>query len=364
MMPKFPSSRNMQSGLTLVELMVAMTIGIFLLGAVAALYVNTRGGFDYSNELARMQENGRFALDMISRDLRMAGFNGCGGDVIRTTNLVNGSAGNALLDFSTPVRGYEGGTSTFPSSLTTAGALITSDAIVIMNSQNDGNDLVVQSHVPTSATIHTGTHSLKPGAIVMITDCSMASIFQVTGPTNNNNNAELITHNKGNSDPGPGNCEKELGASCPNTNKVVKEYKPGSLITQMSSTAYFIGNSSQNDGTRSLFSMELTGTTGGTPTPRELLNGIDDMQIAYGIDTDKDGDVDSYVTANAVGNWSQVSTIRVSLLVRSTRTNLAVGNQPYIYMTTSGSIAESTVTGSRTLRRVFTETVTLRNRVK
>lgn len=323
-----------QRGLTLVELMVAITIGVFLTGAVAALYANTRAGFDYSNEVARMQENGRFALEVLSRDIRMAGYNGCGRNV-NTANVVNGAGGDPMLDFSTPIRGYDGGNSTFPAALTSAGALTSSDALILIGGNSD--DLVVKSHNPPSAQIDTNTHSIKPGEILLITDCSKASIFQITGPTNNNNNATNVVHNTGTGT--PGNCTKFLGASCPNSSSYT--YKPGSLLMRLSSSAYFIGNSSLGDGSHSLYVLELAGTTG-TPGARELLTGVHDMQISYGLDTDGDFDVNSFTTANNITNWAQVIAVRVSLTMRSSKTNIS--------------------TSREALTKDFTETVVARNR--
>lgn len=345
-----------QRGLTLIELMIALTIGLFLIGAVSALFVNTRKGFDYSNEVAQLQETGRFALEAISRDVRMAGYNGCG-RTVTTANVVNDASTNPLLDFSTPIRGYEGGVDALPTALTAAGALSGTDAIILIGASN--GDIVVQSHNPPAAQINTNTHAIQPGEILLITDCSRASIFQMTGPTNNNNNATNLVHNAGTGT--PGNCTKFLGASCPSASSYT--YKPGSMMLRLSSSAYFIGNSTLGNGTRSLYAMELEGTTTGTSIARELLVGVDDMQLVYGVDSDNDGTVNSFATANNVTNWSQVVSVKVSLLVRSTRTNLATGNQPYIYTTTAGSSAETTVTPSDgILRRVFTETIVARNR--
>lgn len=346
-----------QQGLTLVELMVALAIGLFLVGAVSTLYVNTKNGFDYSNEIARMQETGRFALEAIARDVRMAGYNGCG-RTVSTANVVNNASSNPFLDFSTPIRGYEGGVSSFPSLLTTAGALTSSDAIILIGASS--GDMVVNSHNPPSAQIDTNTHSIKPGEILLITDCSKASIFQVTGPTNNNNNATNVVHNTGTGT--PGNCTKFLGASCPSSSSYT--YKPGSIMLRLSSSAYFIGNSSLGNGSRSLYVMELEGSANGS-SARELLTGVDDMQITYGLDSDGDGVVNSYATANNITtNWEQVVSVKISLLIRSAKNNLATGSQSYNYMANSNDTAEHAITPTdRVLRRVFTEIVVARNRV-
>ena len=64
-------------GLSLVELMVAITIGAILLGGAVTLFVNNRDTYKTTNELSRLQETARYALDMMVKDIRMAGYFGC-----------------------------------------------------------------------------------------------------------------------------------------------------------------------------------------------------------------------------------------------------------------------------------------------
>ena len=335
-------------GLTLVELLIALAIGLFLVGGIAALYINTRSSFTYSNEVARIQETGRFALDTISRDIRMAGYNGCSRSV-PTFSVVNNSSANPLLNITTPIQGYQGGD--LPSELTSAGAINVSDgpdALILLGGSSSG-EMVVGSHDPVAAQIDTFAHSVKSGEFMIVTDCSNASMFQVSAVGTN-----FIQHNASGT---PGNCSKFL--SPPNNPSsgcaASYVYKPGSSLMRVFSNAYFIGDSSLNNGTRSLYAMALEGTTG-TPVKRELLTNVENMQILYGVDTDGDGAVNSYVTANNVGNWGQVVSVRISLLIRSTGTNVTTAAQPYTYM-------DALVTPTdRVLRQVFSETVVARNR--
>lgn len=339
-----PSTSSKQHGLTLVELLIALAIGLFLVGAIAALYVNTRSSFTYSNEVARIQETGRFALDTISRDIRMAGYNGCSRSVT-TLSVVNNSSANPLLDITTPIRGFEGGS--LPSVLTAAGAINASDALILIGGSSSG-EMVVSSHDPALAQIDSFGHSVKSGEFMMVTDCSKATMFQVSAVATDN-----FQHNTGGS---PGNCSKFLGAGCPVTGGGVSYvYQPGSSIMRVFSNAYFIGDSSLNNGTRSLYSMALEGTSG-TPVKRELLTNVEDMQILYGVDNDSNGVIDKYDAASAISDWSKVVSVRISLLVRSTGTNVTSAAQPYTYMDTQFTPTD------RALRQVFAETVVARNR--
>ncbi|MFQ5936255.1 MAG: PilW family protein, partial [Acidiferrobacterales bacterium] len=72
-----PLSRKAMSGFTLVELMVAVTIGLIILAALSQLFVSSRATYQVEEGLSRVQESGRIAMEFLTRDLRMAGYAGC-----------------------------------------------------------------------------------------------------------------------------------------------------------------------------------------------------------------------------------------------------------------------------------------------
>jgi type IV pilus assembly protein PilW len=67
-----------QGGFTLIELMVSAVIGLIVLMAVSYAFIGGRHAYVLNSELMRMQENARAALETIRREMRMAGFHGCG----------------------------------------------------------------------------------------------------------------------------------------------------------------------------------------------------------------------------------------------------------------------------------------------
>jgi type IV pilus assembly protein PilW len=83
-----PMSRaRRQQGLSLVELMVALLIGLVLLAGVFQIYLSGRQSAHAQEDLARMQENGRYAMDLITQDLRRAGYWGGNADATQITGL-------------------------------------------------------------------------------------------------------------------------------------------------------------------------------------------------------------------------------------------------------------------------------------
>jgi type IV pilus assembly protein PilW len=73
---------NKQAGMSLIELMVALTISLIIILAATTVYVAGKDGFRTTDDRNRNLESGRLALDMLTRNLRMAG--ACNYDV--TTN--------------------------------------------------------------------------------------------------------------------------------------------------------------------------------------------------------------------------------------------------------------------------------------
>jgi type IV pilus assembly protein PilW len=87
-----------------------------------------------------------------------------------------------------------------------------------------------------------------------------------------------------------------------------------------------------------------------------VVDGIEDLQVSYGIDANRDGNVEFYTAAPTAAQFPQVSAVRVNILVRGLQPNVAVGGT----QTYSFNGANVTATDGF-LRRVFTATYTVRN---
>lgn len=93
------AGKRAESGFTLIEMMISMVIGMVVLGAVTALYLGSSQSTRFQSSVQRMEESGRFAIDLMSRNLRMARYD----DPLNTFEveqpLVHGTAtsGGALI---------------------------------------------------------------------------------------------------------------------------------------------------------------------------------------------------------------------------------------------------------------------------
>lgn len=122
--------KRSQLGMSLIELMVAILISTLLIIGVMDLFNRTSASDRANTELARMQESGRLALEVIGQDARRAGFQGClASDTI--TDLPDGStlpddaitstaAGNITFRYATPGSGCDDEPIAFEAAITYA----------------------------------------------------------------------------------------------------------------------------------------------------------------------------------------------------------------------------------------------------
>jgi type IV pilus assembly protein PilW len=386
------TAQRRQHGLTLVEIMVALTISAVLVAGILQVFSGNRQTYRLQEGMARLQENARFALEFMAQDIRQAGYRGC----IRNLSGVNNGLNNPSPSFSpaTGIQGWEftgGGSGTAPGDTYDLNA---TDAAPVTTNGNDagwsgwapdsGNALQVSgsSDGPTvmrGSDIlriwHGGTatlevNSITPGNtggqatiinveqsnaiqgndIILVSDCEAADWLQVcstaTGPTvDGQPTTDLIAS----SACAPGN----------DPNKPPASFAANGEVMQLQAGTYFVGKKggdAQNPPALYYATLASDGTMEG---PQELIEGVDSMQILYGEDTDLDGNVDSYRTADAVTDWNNIINVKLSLLLRTveevdTRTH---GGNYEVNGTTINLVAND-----RRPRRVVTTTIALRNR--
>jgi type IV pilus assembly protein PilW len=347
--------QRIQKGLSLIELMVAMTIGLFLLAGVSKVFLDSKKTYSFQQSLARIQENGRMAHEFMGRDIRMAGYTGCAsGDYSSTTNTLNNSAA-INYDFSRGVRGYDVGASV-PSDLSalSPAPMINTDVLVLKGPVGDGVKIVQNNN---GAQLFADIVSNEPGAcadttarisgicqgdILMVADCSKARIFQtgniqVTGQPNEFN----LTHPASGT---PGNAISSWGG---NSAPAAEQFGTDAEIIKMNTVYYYIANGAS--GQPALWQAIVPGTA------QEILEGVENLQLIYGRDTGTDLVPDSYADATAVTTanaWDKVGAIRIQLLMRSMDANVTDTAQTYTFNGVSVT--------DRRLRHVFVSTIGVR----
>jgi type IV pilus assembly protein PilW len=357
-MKQLSASRYRMHGLSLVELMVALTIGLIILTAVSSLFVSSKQTYTAQDNMARLQENARFAMQFLIKDLRLAGYFGCLYDVgvppLKTFS--DGSVGsstlkydlNGAIPFATnafvPIEAVENASGTWLPSGTTplpSGIKPGTDAIAIRMA-----DLTVAANIApgmlngSSALNVDNAAPFTTGDIVMVADCGGADIIQITGI-----NGNTLQH-------------ATTGASPGNvTLNLTKAYEPPGRVFRMTTRQYFI--KTKANGVPALFRQDNTGAA------EELVEGVENLQILYGKDTDGDRVPNVYLKAGAVGlqsatDWYSVVNARIGILVRTLdNKNQDVDNGSYDV--DGDGTYEVTTPGDHYRRRVFQAVVQLRN---
>jgi len=298
---------NKQQGLSLIELMVAIVVSSLLMAGTIQLFVNNKQTYRVQEAVSRLQENGRFGIQFLTRDIRMADFWGCVGSVTSVVDHLN-----ANTDLPNPNDGGVAGTDNT--------GLNGSDTIVLQGAYGSGVSIL--SHNPNAASfkLNKVDHGLEDFDIVMSTDCKKADIFEITNA--NSGSTATAVGNTGATAEGPGNATKP-GLTY-EEGDIYKVYKYSYSIQAGAS------------GQPALF-RNINGTD------QELVEGIQNMQIKYGEDTNGDGTADIYLDSGAVVDMEDVVSIRLILTAITLEDNVSISG---------GQIT-----------RDFSTTITIRNRV-
>lgn len=324
-------------GMSLVELMVAITIGLIVLAAVSTVLVNSKASYTTQESAARLQESARFAMHFLTRDLRMAGYYGCADDLKSIHSLLEPPA-NATdpdpYDFTTSIEAVEGNATVFspsgrPVQFPASGEFVSAkragcpnfvggkcsgtDTIAVRMVDPNSN-IVVVTAMPNeaAASFVEPDHGLDIGDIVLLSDCGSAELFQITNIQDGNGptaGKKGIVHNAGTGGP-PGNA----------TQKFERVFgPPGAGIMKFVHRVYYVGTGTS--GHPALWRLGFDGSQ-----REELVEGIEDLQVTFGVDTAGDRTPRAYRAANDASlgntkaNWENVVSARILLKARPTGT--------------------------------------------
>lgn len=345
-------SRHLERGLTLVELMVSLTLGLIILSALTYVYVGSRQSYQVNEQLARLQESGRFALEYLSQDLRMTSFAGCRSRNLSAENdtLFNITA-NPPVVYTGPdaIQGFENGAGwSNPSSVGRAAG----DVLTVRRASSVAVPLVANADFATrSLTVLNNALGIGHNDLVLLANCERAMLFRVT-----NNPAATP----------PGNHPTTLAfSSAGNLDALtVPPFSQASRaeVLRFSTMSFFVG--AAPDGRRALY------RTDGNQA-EALVDGVIDMELAFALDDSvpPDGVADRYLPASAIkstapNEWPKVIGVRVSLLVASEASNVAANPMSYALRDLDGDgVVDAETAPDRRLYQVFTTTIALRNRV-
>lgn len=370
--------RRLNSGFSLIELMVAVTLGLMLTLALISVFVGTRQAYQSTTGVASLADEGRFALHTIAEMARGAGYIGCTPAAETNVNgVVSNTVDNAVLnsggaplayDFQLGVGGYEA-TGTAPGDTFTVSATPASGAPAgdwtpnldpaftgATSEEVKGNDvLVLRSSLPQSTPVYTTTATaagasslavssagnLQPNELAVISDCTKAVPFQISGVTG----GTPATINFGGSTGPPGNALTALPVG----------FSSGALVYPLTTTVFYIGVGA--DGDSALRRLDLLNAQVAPTifTDSEVVEDVENMQILYGLNTSSGT---AYVTANQVPDFTEVMSVEIAVLVAS-----PTGSVPAPTTAQTFNLLGTMISAPKDtrLRRVFVKTIGIRN---
>ncbi len=329
-----------QRGMSLIELMISLVLGLLLMAAVFQIYFSGRQTQQLQTALISRQESLRYATLHLKRDIAQSGWRGCSS---RSPDYKDTLNPNPIYPFHNGVQGNEATLGAWlPPLDPVIGTVIPGTDVLTVRYGNDTGIYVREDMPDSSAVIKINLDadlskiSNGIGQVALLSSCAATSLFQMTGYSASSG---TLGHNTG-FDPPIGNQTKDLGAA----------HRAGARIMLIDTVRYFLRESPDGTGP-SLFRKV------NDEAAVELAKGIEDLQFRYGVDADLDNVPEAYVPANLVLDWRTVVAVRVGLLAVSLD-GAASEDNPNAYTVLDHTVGPFS---DRRLRRVQTVTIGVRN---
>lgn len=349
--------KTSHAGFSLIELMIALLLGLILMAGISQVFVNSQQSYRVTEERSRLQENARFGFEFLTRNIREAGYSGC--RAVEQLHI------QVIADAPTPsystqniVSGNEATSSTSwaPALVSDLDADVSpeTDTISLQKGGSCGATLVGKLTVSQANIQIPADNScdISAGDVLMLTDCEDAHIFRASSASSGS--PQTIAH-AANQNSGNHFCLNQAGVgtgSCGDNN--AKLYGADSELLTFSSLTYYISIGAS--GGRALFVYDST-----TGSKTELVEGVENMQVKYGVDSNNNDTVDNYQTAEAINtasNWDKVLSADVSLLLKTPKDNLTTAQQTFTY---NGAVINA---ADKRLYHVYSTIINIRNRVQ
>lgn len=351
----------------MLEVLVAMTLGLVVLGSAIGMQISHREAFALTESKLSMQSNAKFAHEFIAASLRELGAVGCRTVEGYYAGNQEADSSNYEIAFNNPdiafanfkineeLLGYENAEGSSSWSPVVSGdfsfgadMLDGSDALTIRGAigptyRVDYTDIASDSVQLNLSNI--SNVQLKPSQYAVLSQCDKAEVFKITG-TEAQINAGTIYHGAGSL--GDDNALPAFTKDFTDTSSAE--------LRRVAVTTYYIANN--DNGVPTLY-RDIDNVSD------PLVEGVERMQIEYGINTDVTtvNVPDEYHDAQWVNNqgaWGDVVSVRLSFIMRS-KNELYEQDMAKTY-SLPGAVTYNYAVNDRYARIVYTATVNLRNR--
>ena len=369
-----------QRGLTLVETMVSIAIGLLVVGAVLYVYLGSRGAYRISKSTSRTQEAGRFGMDAILHDVREVGFIGCGSRMSLATYqamAINQTAVPPMTLNSTAqaIGGYSassygaGSTNPWPqpNGITPPWLSGGGDVLVLRVATASPVLMVADSNTATPAIfVANNCAGVATGDYVLASSCTSATILRVSNVPPAPSAACTAT-----GAPVPGGVEIDFAPTDASGNAVntnsgsppAFSYATLPSAQRFDEYTYYVGQMPFRPWP-ALYRYSLR-----AGASEEIIDHVQAMSVYYGVDPGGGGAV-QYQSAAQVqaanggaGNWASVTSVRVQLLTAGDEINIV--DLPRAALPFGApNTAPSFVPPDTRYWQLFTGTAALRNRLQ
>ncbi len=296
-------------GLTLVELLISIALSILLMTGAISIFIASKESFNVGEDLSRVQENIRFITSRIFKDVTLAGYVGCVpfpegealADISTVPGFMTAAAEGKLGDFSKAIIGGEGDGPNNSDSLTVHFALVSSamrvDPKGFFGGEKDEGD---DDEKPTGLYENEGEEAYEGDESIVLSDCSAAVFAQLNEAPTKGGALDLTNIAEG-------SYNIELGKNSP-----LYFYKMDGVTYQLVT----VGPDADDKYVSQLMATRLSAPN----NPQPLLDGVEDFQVEYGIDTNKDLSAERYLNWNQIvdGNFqSRIVSVRISLIMNA-----------------------------------------------
>lgn len=367
-----------QKGLSLVELMISLAVGSIITVGIAQLFSANSDTYKVMMGQSRMQEGARFALDFIARDVQKAGYRGCFSSNEQLYWTILDPANMPYeFDLRFGIQGYDAtGVNLWSPALDNIpdddegfvantgidkDAIITgTDVLTLRNITQQDVEVRLAIDMPTS---REDIQVVAPAEgvsglgfdeldLALIHDCEKATIFHVTGIDESANTPNItIEHSL---DP------VDVWRNSFQTLAIKNSFESDAYLSGIETHTYFIapGTGENSSGNAPLSLWRKSGTS----VPIELVEGVENLQVLFGVSTDGDLTPNQYVRANNIADWKEVTTVRVTVVV-NTVDDVGGSMTPTHTCDVQTCYQGEPANGiDGLMRRSFTQTIMLRNR--
>lgn len=367
---KRKSTIKRQTGMSLVELMIAMLIGLLLSAAIITVYLSNKKTFWDTEAAASLQENSRFAMKLIVNDLRLAGFYGGvdhknierdrqadgAGDVDK-----NGTA-NDTFDalFVDPVDAKQGIESCTRNGVETEYEYERSIWIATVdepdeddNGDGEPDGTFDDDDLPSGLPDCLDGKDIRAFANQVGSTVLFVKHTEPQPTTTADGNKTYIISSLDNA----GHIYGRNGANLEDWASESSRY-PDSQAWEYRYHVYFISKG-KDDVFPRLRRMSLKKNRWQVET---VADGIEDMQFEIGLDTDQDGAAEKYVTPNLVGDteWEQAVSAKVYILAQATKSDVGFDDKKN-YSYAGRDYDPHSTNRHRYHRKLYETTITLFN---